>query len=105
MLLNCTSKNGKDDKLYVVLFYYKKKKKKLLNDKIPLYSKENYIQYPMLRTSLLVQWLRLCLSKHGGRVRSLIRELRSHMPKAKNQNSNNIVTNSVKILKNLMIKP
>ena len=26
MLLNCTSKNGKDDKLYVVLFYYKKKK-------------------------------------------------------------------------------
>ena len=26
MLLNCTIKNGKDDKLYVVLFYYNKNK-------------------------------------------------------------------------------
>ena len=26
MLLSCTIKNGKDDKLYVALFYYNKKK-------------------------------------------------------------------------------
>ena len=105
MLLSCTIKNGKDDKLYVALFYYNKKK--LLNNKIPLYSKENCIQYPTLRTSLVVQWLRLCLSKHGGRVQSLIRELRSHMPKAENQNinRNNIVINSVKTFKKSYDKP
>ena len=31
-------------------------------------------------TSLVVQWLRLCLPMQGVQVRTLIRELRSHMP-------------------------
>ena len=31
------------------------------------------------RTSLVVQWLRLCLPKRGVEVRSLVRELRSYM--------------------------
>ena len=30
--------------------------------------------------SLVVQWLRLCLPMQGVQVRTLIRELRSHMP-------------------------
>ena len=34
----------------------------------------------LLRTSLVVQWLRLCLPMQGTRVQSLIRELGSHMP-------------------------
>ena len=33
-----------------------------------------------LRTSLVVQWLRLCLSMQGTKVQFLVRELRSHMP-------------------------
>ena len=33
----------------------------------------------MLWTSLAVQWLRLCVSSAGGRVRSLVGELRSDM--------------------------
>ena len=33
-----------------------------------------------LRTSLVVQWLRICLPKQGAQVQSLVRELRSHMP-------------------------
>ena len=32
-------------------------------------------------TSLAVQWLRLCLPMQGVRVRSLVGELRSHMPR------------------------
>ena len=32
------------------------------------------------RTSLAVQWLRLCLPMQGVWVRSLVMELRSHMP-------------------------
>ena len=31
-------------------------------------------------TSLVVQWLRLCASTAGAQVRSLVGELRSHMP-------------------------
>ena len=31
------------------------------------------------RTSLVVQWLSLCLSMQGALVQSLVRELRSHM--------------------------
>lgn len=31
-------------------------------------------------TSLVVQWLKNCLPMKGMRVRSLVRELRSHMP-------------------------
>ena len=38
-------------------------------------------------TSLAVQWLRLCLPMQGVWVRSLVGELRSHMPLSqKNQN-------------------
>ena len=38
----------------------------------------------MLRTSLAVQWLRLCTSRAGGMVQSLVRELRScHTAKLK----------------------
>ena len=33
-----------------------------------------------LGTPLVVQWLRVCLPKQGTRVRSLVMELRSHMP-------------------------
>ena len=33
-----------------------------------------------LRTSLVVQWLRLCLSMQGTKVQFLVRDLRSHMP-------------------------
>ena len=33
-----------------------------------------------LGTSLVVQWLRLCASTEGAWVRSVVRELRSHMP-------------------------
>ena len=32
-------------------------------------------------TSLVVQWLRICLPMQGMRVRSLVGELRSHMPR------------------------
>ena len=31
-------------------------------------------------TSIMVPWLRLCASSQAARVRSLVRELRSHMP-------------------------
>ena len=31
-------------------------------------------------TSLVVQWLRICLSMQGTQIRSLVRKLRSHMP-------------------------
>ena len=38
------------------------------------------------RTSLVVQWLQFRLPMQGVRVRSLVGELRSHMPQPKNQN-------------------
>ena len=34
-------------------------------------------------TSLVVQWLRICLPMQGTQVRSLFGELRSHMPQGK----------------------
>ena len=55
------------------------------------------------RTSLVVQWLRLCLPIQGMWVCSLVRELRAHMSHGKKkrtkQYKNYIVTNSIKILK------
>ena len=39
----------------------------------------NTMKYKM-RTSLVVQWLRLCLPMYGASVWSLVREQRSHMP-------------------------
>ena len=38
------------------------------------------IQFLCPGTSLVVQWLRICLPMQGTRVRSLVGELRSHMP-------------------------
>ena len=32
-------------------------------------------------TSLVAQWLRICLLKQGTQVRSLVRDIRSHMPR------------------------
>ena len=49
-------------------------------------------------TSLVVQWLRLCLPMQ---VRPLVRELRSHMPLGHKPRSN-VVTNSIKILKRMV---
>ena len=55
----------------------------------------------MRGTFLVVQWLRLCLPKQEVQVRSLVGDLRSHVPygpPAKNQNinnRNNIVTSSI----------
>ena len=42
-----------------------------------------YIPFPektLLGTSLMIQWLRICLPMQGTWVWSLVRELRSHMP-------------------------
>ena len=36
----------------------------------------------ILGTSLVVQWLRICLPMQEMWVRSLVRELRSHMPQS-----------------------
>ena len=61
----------------------------------------------ILGTSLVVQWLRLRLPVQPVRVRSLVGELRSHMPqgpKTKTENRSNSVTNSVKTLKMVHIK-
>ena len=58
-------------------------------------------------TSLAVQWLRLRLPMQAVHVRSLVGELRSHMPhgqKTKTQNRSNIITHSVKALKMVHIK-
>ena len=60
-----------------------------------------------LRTSLVVQGLGLCLPLQGVQVRSLVRELRNHMPssqKTKTQNRSYIATNSTKTLKMVHIK-
>ena len=54
----------------------------------------------------MVQWLRLRLPKQGVQVRSLVGELRSHMPrgqKTKTKNRRNIVTNSIKTKKKKMV--
>ena len=58
-----------------------------------------------LGTSLVVQWLRLCLPMQGVRIHSLFGDLRSHMPcgpKSKTEKRSNIVTNSIKIFKNFV---
>ena len=57
-------------------------------------------------TSLVVQWLRLRLSMQRLWVRSLVGELKSHMPhsrKSKTSNISNIVTNSINTLKIIYI--
>ena len=41
---------------------------------------DKYIKRIIIRTSLVVQWLRIRLPMQGTRVRSLVGELRSHMP-------------------------
>ena len=44
-------------------------------------TKEEAAQRSESGTSLVVQWLRIHLSMQGTRVRSLLGELRSHMPR------------------------
>ena len=36
--------------------------------------------HPNFRTSLVVQWLRICLAMQGMQVGSSVKELGSHMP-------------------------
>ena len=58
-------------------------------------------------TSLVVQWLRLCLPVQELQVLSLVSELRSHVPasrKTKTDNKNNIVRNSMNTYKMIHIK-
>ena len=43
--------------------------------------KKGFLLKINLGTSLVVQWLRLRLPKHGVWVQSLVKELRSHMPR------------------------
>ena len=58
-----------------------------------------------VETFQVVQGLRLCLPMQRVWVRSLVGELRSHMPWGqKNQNRSNIATNSTKTLKMVHIK-
>ena len=55
----------------------------------------------------MVQWLRLHLPMRGVWVRSLVRELRSHIPcgqKNQKHKTSNTVTNSIKILKMVHVK-
>ena len=62
----------------------------------------------ILGTSLAVGWLRLCLPMQRVQVRSLVMEVRSHIPHSQKQTNkqktkkpprNNIVTDSIKTLK------
>ena len=39
----------------------------------------NSTENQAIGTSLVVQWLRICLAMQGTQVRSLVEELRSHM--------------------------
>ena len=60
-----------------------------------------------LGTWLTIQWIRLCLAMQVVQVRSLIGEVRSHMPhsqKIKTESTSNTVTKSVKTLKMVHIK-
>ena len=45
-----------------------------INNKGLPYSTENYTQYPMVGTSLVVQWLRIRLPVQGTWVQALVRE-------------------------------
>ena len=52
------------------------------------------------RTSLVVQWLGLGLQMQEMRIQSVVRALRSHMPRGqKTSNRSNIATDSIKIFK------
>ena len=62
---------------------------------------------PRSIVSMVVQWLRLCLSMQGVWVQFLVSDLRSHKPcsqETKTQNRSNIVTSSIKTLKMTHIK-
>ena len=43
-----------------------------INNKVLLYSTGNYIQYPVIGVSLVVQWLRIHLPMQGTWVRALV---------------------------------
>ena len=74
---------------------------------LEFYPETPRLRIPVLGTSLVVRWLRLRLPMQGVRFRSLVRELKSHMPQGQNtktQNRSNVVTNSIKTLKMVHIK-
>ena len=62
----------------------------------------HFLKKVLVGTSLVVQWLRVCLPTQGMKVPSLVGEPRSHMPhnqKTKNmKNRSSIVADSVKTL-------
>ena len=69
--------------------------KQVPSSEIP--TNEINFQKDIRSTSLVVQWLRLCFQSKGGKVQSLVGELRSHMPlRPKKPKTPNIVTNSIK---------
>ena len=51
---------------------------KWINNRVILYSTENYIQYPMINynggASLVAQWLRIQLPMQGTRVQALVQK-------------------------------
>jgi len=58
-----------------------------------MYVEDSQNQGCLLETPLAVQLLRLHLPMQGMRVRSLVREVRSHMPHGqKTDNTSNVVT-------------
>ena len=48
---------------------------------LEFYPETPRLRIPVLGTSLVVRWLRLRLPMQGVRFRSLVRELKSHMPR------------------------
>ena len=58
----------------------------------------------VLGTSLMVQHLGLCLPIHGQPIRSLVRELRSHMPLGQNITQGKYCNELIEMLKRAHIK-
>ena len=52
------------------------------NDETPSKDLKQGMTSMHLETSLVVQWLRICLPVQGMWVQSLVGELRSHMPRS-----------------------
>ena len=96
--LHCSSKilkhgfehRGKTNSVTLVdmrLFRPQKIRRKKTTHRVqPVYLKSTsrfgYQNLDYLGVSLMVQWLRICLAIQGTWVRSLVRELRSHMPQS-----------------------
>ena len=54
-----------------------------------------FVKSDQTGTSLVVQWLRLCLPVQGVQVRSLVRKLRSHMPLSEKKNNKTHETEAI----------